>query len=69
VVSCIGDLGVEAPKLCIKSNEIARRDILARSWSFVEEDACKEILMSHTQVLEDRRGNPLASRVVKWREG
>jgi hypothetical protein len=46
VVSCIGDSGVEAPKLCSKSSEIARRDIPTRSESFVVEDACKEILSS-----------------------
>jgi hypothetical protein len=31
VVSCIGDSGVEAQELCIKSSDIARRDIPIRS--------------------------------------
>jgi hypothetical protein len=42
-----------------------RRDILTRSESFVEEDACQEILISQTQILEDRKGSPLASRAAK----
>jgi hypothetical protein len=35
VVSCIWDSGVEAPKLCNERSEIVRRDIPARSDSFI----------------------------------
>jgi hypothetical protein len=43
VISCIGDLRVEATKDCIRNCDIAIRDIPTSLEPFFVEDACQEI--------------------------